>query len=140
MLELFILKTNLNMADFLKQQSRYLEKAKVAISQETFEKLWDDCLKQNGKIDFKQPSTQTNKNIGIYNFVYTQKNSDGALEEIKIVIRNAGAKNQPAKRLFLEALSAGDFRFNASKSLLAEKVYIDLHPTLKQELQEGRTL
>ena len=140
MLELFITKKNYDMAEFIKQQARYVENAKVSISQEVFEILWDDCLKLKGKIDVKQPKTSSPHAIGLYNFVYTHKNSDGALEEIKIIIRNAGAKNQTAKRLFIEAISAGDFRFIASKSLLAEKVFIDFHPTIKQELEEEKTL
>ena len=133
MLELFMIKTT-DIAEFLKQNQRYLEKSRISISNEVFEKLWDTCLENNGKIDIKQPMTKdSRRSIGYYNFTYTRKNSDGALEELKVVVRLQNASKKLEKRLFIEAVSAGQYRYTPSKSLITDKIYIDFHHALKQE-------
>ena len=139
MLELIMTRT-IDIGEFLKQNQKYLNNSRIAISHEVFEILWDTCIENKGKIDIKQPTTTNDRGQGVYSFVYTRKNSDGVLEELKVIITHNGIKNKPAKRFFIQAVSSGDFRYKPSKSILAEKLYIDLHHSLKEELCEGRSL
>ena len=133
MLELFMIKIT-DIAEFLKQNQRHIEKSRISISQEVFEKLWETCLENNGKIDIKQPTPKNaRRSISYYNFTYTRKNSDGALEELKVVISFQNASKKLEKRLFIEAVSAGQYRYTPSKSLITDKIYIDIHHALKQE-------
>lgn len=139
MLELIMTRTT-DIGEFLKQNQKYLNNSRIAISHEVFEKLWDTCLECKGKIDIKQPTATNDRRQGLYSFVYTRKNSDGVLEELKVAISYNGFKTKPAKRFFIQAVSSGDFRYRPSKSILADKLYIDLHHTLKEELYDGRSL
>ena len=139
MLELFMTKTT-DIGDFLRLNQRYITNSRIAISREVFQKLWNECLEHSGKIDIKQPTSPRKRQKGIYNFFYTRKNSEGVLEELKVSIRQEGVNRRGERKFQIQAVSAGEFRYVSSKSLLAYALYIDLHHTLKEELCEGRTL